>query len=144
MDKDNKKDSPVGYKNPPRHSQFKPGQSGNAKGRPKQSPKFVDAVSKQLRKKVKLNMGDKVLRISMFEAIAIKHVSLAASGDPKSTAIVLSSLKPLENEHDNNLPELLQQFREIHASHAVDETAIRRSEQNAAPGSDEISDIEQD
>jgi hypothetical protein len=28
-------DSRVGYKRPPQHSKFKPGQSGNPKGRPK-------------------------------------------------------------------------------------------------------------
>jgi hypothetical protein len=144
MDKNNRPDSPVGYKKPPRHSQFKPGQSGNAKGRPKQSPKFADVVSKQLRKKVKVTMGDKVLNISMFEAIAIKHVSRAINGDPKSTAIVLSSLKPFENDHDNNLPELLQQFRAIYASHAADESAVRRSEEIPATQSDDINPIEED
>jgi hypothetical protein len=122
MHKNDKFDYPVGYKKPPRDTQFKPGQSGNRKGRPKRSATFADVLSKQLRKQVKVTMGNKAQNISMFEAIAIKHVSQAANGDPKSTAIVLNSLKPFENDENNNLPELLRQFRAIHASKVVDKS----------------------
>jgi hypothetical protein len=52
-----KSDYPVGYKKPPRHTQFKPGQSGNPRGRPKQSATFADVLTKQLRKKVTVTMG---------------------------------------------------------------------------------------
>ena len=36
----NSDDSRVGYKRPPMHSRFKPGQSGNPKGRPRPSRSF--------------------------------------------------------------------------------------------------------
>jgi hypothetical protein len=52
MDKNDKSDYPVGYKKPPRDTQFKPGQSENRKGRPKRSATFADVLSKQLRKQV--------------------------------------------------------------------------------------------
>jgi len=115
MDKNKKSYYPIGYKKPPRHTQFKPGQSGNGKGRPKQSLTFSDVLLKYLRKKVTMTMGDKIQKIPMLDAIAIKHASKAASGDPKSTAIVLKSLKATENDQNNHLPELLQEFRAIHA-----------------------------
>src|ERR1700748_3444287 len=48
----NNSDYLVGYKNPPSHSQFKPGRSGNASGRPKKVKTVTDAFSKQARKMV--------------------------------------------------------------------------------------------
>ena len=115
MEQNKKPDFPIGYKKPPRQTQFKPGQSGNPKGRPKEFPSFSAALSKHVRKKVTVTMGDKARQMQMLDAIAMKHVSKAANGDPKSTAIVLKSLEPMENRKDNHLPELLQEFRSIHA-----------------------------
>jgi hypothetical protein len=112
-------DYPVGYKKPPRHTQFKPGQSGNRSGRPKQHATFADVLTKQLRKSVTVTIGNTVQKIPLLEAVAMKHISKAASGDPKSTAIVLAFLKPNENDRSNNLSELLQQFRSIHACRKV-------------------------
>jgi hypothetical protein len=127
MDKNNKSDYPVGYKKPPRHTEFKPGQSGNPSGRPKQSATFADALTKQLRKKVTVTMGSQVQKIPILEAIAIKHVSKAASGDPKSTAIVLDSLRSDESSQDSNLGELLLQFRSIDASRKTGKRVPTRS-----------------
>jgi hypothetical protein len=39
-------DDKVGYRRPPKHSQFKPGVSGNPKGRPKRKPHAVAEVIK--------------------------------------------------------------------------------------------------
>ena len=122
-----KSDYPVGYKKPPRHTQFKPGQSGNPRGRPKQSATFADVLTRQLRKKVTVTMGNMVQKIPLLEAIAIKHVSKAASGDPKSTAIVLDSLQLSENDQNNNLYELLRQFRSIDASREAGKRVPARS-----------------
>lgn len=39
-------DDKVGYRQPPKHSQFKPGVSGNPKGRPKRKPHAVAEIIK--------------------------------------------------------------------------------------------------
>ena len=39
---------PVGYKKPPCQTQFKPGRSGNAKGRPKGSKNFATVFADEL------------------------------------------------------------------------------------------------
>jgi hypothetical protein len=122
MDKSGDSGYAVGYKKPPRHTQFKPGHSGNTKGRPKKSTAPTDVLRKQLRTLVNVTAGGKTQRVSILEAIVMKLASLAASGDYKSIALVLTALKPNEGDQDNNLPELLQQFRAIHASHAADES----------------------
>jgi hypothetical protein len=120
MDK-NKSDYAVGYKKPPRHTQFKPGKSGNPKGRPKHSMTFADLLQEQLSKNVTVTVGNEVRKMPLLEAIAIKHASKAASGDPKSTQIVLRALEPNEQDQGNNLPEVLQQFRSIHESRKASE-----------------------
>ena len=119
-------DYTVGYKKPPQHTRFKPGQSGNTKGRPKKDKNVVDVILKELRSLVMVNVGNKSQKITKLEAIVKQHVNKAASGDPKSTAIVLDVLKPAESNQDNKLPELLQEFREKNARHVA---ADRKREQ---------------
>jgi len=126
MAKKNGSDYSVGYKKPPQHTQFKPGQSGNTKGRPKKDKNVVEVVLKELRSSLIVNVGSKRQRITKLEAIVKQHVNKAASGDPKSTAIVLDVLKPAESNQDNKLPELLQEFREKNARHVA---ADRKREQ---------------
>ena len=48
MPKGNLSDYSVGYGKPPKHSQFKPGQSGNPRGRPKKVMAFAEALEKEL------------------------------------------------------------------------------------------------
>jgi hypothetical protein len=69
----NDDDSPpaVGYRRPPRHSQFKKGQSGNPKGRPKR--KAVD-IGEILGDQVPIRQGDKIRKMSAFEAATRKLV----------------------------------------------------------------------
>jgi hypothetical protein len=117
MRRKDKSDYSVGYKKPPRRTQFKPGQSGNSKGRPKKRATFAEVLLKELRKLVTINIGTRAQKVSMLEAIAMKHINKAANGDPKSTALVLNALKPFDSDQGNNIPELLRQFRAIHDSH---------------------------
>ena len=46
----------VGYRRPPRRAQFRPGQSGNPRGRPKGSRNFASVMKKVLAKPI--NIGD--------------------------------------------------------------------------------------
>ena len=46
-----KKDYEIGYKKPPKHTQFKPGQSGNPKGRPQKPQTIEDAAIQTLKQK---------------------------------------------------------------------------------------------
>ena len=82
-DSNDKSDDTVGYKKPPRHAQFKPGQSGNSKGRPKPSATFADVLQKQLRKNVTVTLGKKVQKVSMLEMIAAIHAQAADERVPR-------------------------------------------------------------
>jgi Family of unknown function (DUF5681) len=93
---------PVGYKKPPRHTQFKPGMSGNAKGRPKGAKNFATVIEKELRARIEVTENGKRKRISKREAIAKQTVNRAAVGDPKATSTLLNEARFQESQ--NQLP----------------------------------------
>ena len=132
MAESNHPDYLVGYKKPPRHTQFKPGRSGNASGRPKKIKTVTDAFRKQASKVVNAPIkGGGTIRASMLDLIAITHCSQAAKGDHRSAALVLRVLEPAETDRDNGLPELVQEFRSRNARHRSG------SDERGAPKSDE-------
>jgi hypothetical protein len=83
----------VGYKQPPRHSRFQRGQSGNPKGRPKGSKNFATVLEKELRSKVLITENGKRKRITKAEAIAKQAVNRAANGDPKATTLIFNEAR---------------------------------------------------
>ena len=101
----------VGYKRPPRHTQFKPGESGNPKGRPKKRASLNETILSYLKKLVTITNAGKTQRVPMIDAIVMAHVAKAAKGDHRSTRLVLSAAQALETNSGDNLGELLRQFR---------------------------------
>ena len=85
------------YQRPPRKGQFKPGQSGNPRGRPKGSKNIRTYVHELLGAKILVKEDGKTRKIPRAEAIAIQFVNLAAKGDPKGLAAVMS----LTRDHDD-------------------------------------------
>jgi hypothetical protein len=78
------------YQRPPRKGQFKPGQSGNPEGRPKDSRNIRTYVNKYLNEKIPIVENGKTRKVPRAEAIAIQLVNQAAKGDPKGLAAVMS------------------------------------------------------
>jgi hypothetical protein len=74
----------IGYRNPPHHSRFKPGQSGNPSGRAKGSQNLRTLFQKILKEEVSLREGTDVRRVSKAEAVLRGLVVSAMKGDPKS------------------------------------------------------------
>lgn len=71
----------VGYRRPPKQHQFKPGQSGNPKGRPKGAPTLQELMAKEATRHVKLKQGDKVIVVPKLEALARRVFNKALEGD---------------------------------------------------------------
>jgi uncharacterized protein DUF5681 len=86
----------VGYGRPPEETRFKPGQSGNRKGRPKGSKNLTTLVTEELRRPVILKENGKTRRVSKAEAIVKQLVNKALGADAKSTIIVLDEMRRLE------------------------------------------------
>jgi hypothetical protein len=89
----------IGYKKPPRHTQFKRGVSGNAKGRPRGAKNFATVIEEELRARIEVTENGKRKRISKREAIAKQTVNRAAAGDPKATSTLLNEARFQENQN---------------------------------------------
>jgi hypothetical protein len=79
----------VGYRRPPRHSQFKAGQSGNPKGRPKAAKGLNLIVRDTLTQKVAVRTASGERKISRIEAVLQKTVEQAMKGNPRALAELL-------------------------------------------------------
>lgn len=69
-------DGMVGYKRPPKHSRFKPGQSGNPRGRPKGSKSLPTLVRQALGRKVKLTDRGQTKQVTVLEALLRRLVEV--------------------------------------------------------------------
>lgn len=79
----------VGYGKPPKHSRFKPGQSGNPKGRPKSAMGLNTIVRTTLTQKVAVRTSAGERKISRIEAVVQKTIELAMKGNPRALAEII-------------------------------------------------------
>jgi len=87
----------VGYKKPPPHSRFQPGQSGNPRGRQKGVRNLAVDVKRTLEVPVRLNEQGKARRVSTQEAALLRLREKALKGDPRSLAQFLELAKIFNN-----------------------------------------------
>jgi len=83
-------DSDVGYGKPPRAHQFKPGESGNPKGRPKGAKSEETIVRELLQQKISLNERGRARRITIHEGIFRRIIEDCLKGNTKSAAFLLN------------------------------------------------------
>ena len=76
---------PVGYCNPPEHSRFKKGKSGNPRGRPKKPEDIYTVLNRALNRKVTVQGVER--KIPMREALIRKLRDLALSGDRRALGL---------------------------------------------------------
>jgi Family of unknown function (DUF5681) len=78
----------VGKCRPPVDKQYKPGQSGNPKGRPRGRRNTKTLIERVLEEPVTVRLGEKTRTLPMFEAIFLSHATKAAQGDVRSAGFV--------------------------------------------------------
>jgi hypothetical protein len=83
----------VGYGRPPEETRFKPGQSGNPKGRPKGAKNLTTLFAEELLRPVILKENGKTRRVPKAEAIVKQVVNKALVAEAKSTIIVLDEMR---------------------------------------------------
>ena len=80
----------VGYKRPPKENQFKPGQRGNPKGRPRGSRNLKTIVEESLTKTISVRRGNKTEKVPIVEVITDTFALKAAQGDVKAAGVVIN------------------------------------------------------
>lgn len=83
-------DDEVGYGKPPRAHQFKPGQSGNPKGRPKGKKNEATMLEELLFRKIKIREGGRERRITLFEGMLRRFAEDLLKGNIKAAAFLFS------------------------------------------------------
>jgi hypothetical protein len=82
----------VGYGQPPKHTQFKKGQSGNPKGRPKQVQAHMPVsriIRHSLSEEVQGQVNGKTRKMTKLEAIIEVQSAKALKGDTRAAKLVI-------------------------------------------------------
>lgn len=87
-----KKNSGVGYGNPPTHTQFKPGQSGNPAGRPNGAKNLKTDLSEELAETIPAKENGKTKNITKQRAMVKSLTAKAIKGDPRAISILVNLL----------------------------------------------------
>jgi hypothetical protein len=79
----------VGYGRPPKHTRFKPGQSGNPRGRPAGAKGIKASLKREMQAKITVSEGKAQMTISKGEAVAKRVFAMALAGDLKAITKLL-------------------------------------------------------
>jgi len=95
----------VGFGSPPRHTRFKKGQSGNPRGRIKDSKNLATVLMNSAHEAVTVNEGGRRRTITKLEAMSKQLVNRAAAGDPRATQLLMQMLQMFEERCERTTPE---------------------------------------
>lgn len=91
-------DYEVGYKRPPKSTQFKPGVSGNPKGRPKGSKSFETDFLKEMGQKLSTVENGRRRKLTKQQILAKKVINDGLTGSQKQSLDVLKFSIGLEQQ----------------------------------------------
>lgn len=93
----------VGYKRPPKSTQFKPGQSGNPSGRKKNTPNLKTELMAELNETISFEEDGHQRQYTRQRAIVRRLVDLAIKGDIRAinAIVALSQVFDAENKSGN-------------------------------------------
>ena len=90
----------IGYGRPPKHARFKPGQSGNPKGRPKRKQSLNEQRQDLYIRKVPLTLGNRRQTVPVLLAVEQMLIDKALKGDHRAAQAVLKIAKELGLRND--------------------------------------------
>jgi len=97
----------VGYKKPPKSTQFKKGDRANPFGRPKGTKNLKTDLLEELQEKITVQTGGKPIEVSKQRAFLKKLMAQALTGDTRAAAqIITLSLKLLADLPPDATPTL--------------------------------------
>jgi hypothetical protein len=105
----------IGYGKPPKHTRFKPGQSGNPKGRKKRDKTIRSILQKISAEMVTAKLPEGERRMTALEFVLLSLRNRAAKGDSRATAkyIDLTLAAFGIGEPDNNKQDISEEDRQL-------------------------------
>jgi Family of unknown function (DUF5681) len=79
----------VGYGKPPITSRFKPGQTGNAKGRPKGHKNLKTLIRQAMTARIVIQEGSSNRQVSKIEGVVLRQLQNALKGNDRSAMAVI-------------------------------------------------------
>ena len=115
----------VGYRRPPKSGQFKPGSSGNPKGRPKGSRPVGALLQDIIQQKVAVTEHGKTRRLTTLEITLRRLANDAMRGEPRAIRFLLSLLDQYGASQQTKLElgEMLSEDAEILAEYLPNSTS---------------------
>jgi hypothetical protein len=93
-----------GYQRPPSDGRFKPGVSGNPRGRPKGARNLRTDMAEMMGRKIPIRENGKARRITRQQAILLRLHEKALQGDVKAATSIISMMIKLDpNAGSENL-----------------------------------------
>lgn len=100
LDPDQEPDYAVGYGKPPHHTRFKPGCSGNPRGRPKDAKNLSTLVHEALNEQVVVAENGRRRKVSKRQAIIKQLINRSAQGDLKAMQMLLTIMQDIEHPNE--------------------------------------------
>jgi hypothetical protein len=100
-------DYDVGYGKPPKSGRFKPGVSGNPKGRPKRKPSpLADSIKNAINRPIEYRQGGRIKRASTWEVTLMMLVDRALARDVAAAHMVISIRARAEQFGDTGIDQI--------------------------------------
>ena len=122
-----KKDYEVGYKKPPTKNQFKKGQSGNPKGRPKLVKDFKTDLKEELESIISVQIDGKIKPITKQQAIIKKLLSKALNGELGALRTLTKLIALHLNVSESDIDELLDEDAKLFDKYFVERKGGRKN-----------------
>jgi hypothetical protein len=119
----NEDDYEIGYRKPPKHSQFKKGQSGNSKGRPKKRKSIPELIQEEL--DTEITVGGRTM--TKAQALAVSLVNDSIKGKASARQTLLPLIPPADDELEDFDPSLDDQI-EWHKTMRRHENQLKRQD----------------
>lgn len=104
----------IGYRQPPKHSRFRKGRSGNPSGRPKGQPNLSTELAEELGERISVREGGKSRRVSKQRALLKALIAKGLQGDVKAmTAVLTLGARAIDQDNPNNAPLIHEQEIEV-------------------------------